>query len=340
MKILRVPNYLTLTIMISSLHLNIFAQNDGRPEYKSQKDYSEGVSPFLNTQARSLSAQRLSPSSYPDEAEIFCGYEQCVFGLTRGLVLGGDVFGMAYSPLRQYFDPNWIGGNIYVIDAFGGFQILRDVENKIYMNAQIGYRRINYDYNGINLNSQGITTKVNYSQVITPIYTQGISFSGFFAGNATTNDQIDISKDAQNHGNFSNYASYFYRVSQKYPTYQVSLPANIEFANWSAQQTGLNAPIRTYAHLEPFYIQNNLNFNYNNVSLQKTEQNFGIRIAATGSYESSEGTKAGRFSLLSSIGLDFATSTISTTQSGKADVDIPARRWLSPYINLAGSWQF
>lgn len=340
MKSLKIPNYLTLTIIISSFHLNSFAENDGRPVYKSQNDYSEGISPFLNAQGRSLSAQRLTPSSYPDEAEIFCGYEQCVFGLTRGLVIGGDVFGMVYSPFRQYLDPNWLGGNIYIIDAFGGFQILRDVENKIYMNAQLGYRKISYDYNGTNINSQGITAKVNYSQVITPIYLQGISFSGYFAGNATTNSQQAISKNSSNHGSFSDNASYFYRVSQKYPNYQVSFPADIEIANWTGQDTGLKSPIRTYAHLEPFYLQNSLNFNYNDVSLQKVEQNFGIRVAATGSYESSEGTQAGRFSLLTSLGLDFATSSISTTQSGNADVDIPAKQWLAPYINVAGSWQF
>jgi hypothetical protein len=340
MNSLKITKYLSLTLLITSFHLSSFAEEEGRPVYSQVKDYSEGISPFLRSAARSLSAQRLTPSSYPDEAEIFCGYEQCVLGLTRGLVIGGDVFGMAYAPLRPYFDPDWNGGALYVIDAFGGFQILRDVDNKIYMNAQIGYRRINYDNGGTNINSQGFTAKVNYSQLITPIYLQGLSFSGYFAGNSTTNNQQAISKNSQDHGGFSNNASYFYRISQKYPTYQFSLPADIEVANWNNQQTGLKSPIRAYGHLEPFYIQNNLNFNYNNVSLQKTEQNFGIRIAATGSYESSQGTAAGRFTLLTSLGLDFSTSSVSTAQSGNADVDIPQRQWLAPYVNLSGSWQF
>ena len=74
---------------------------------------------------------------------------------------------MAYAPFRQYWDPNWKGGSFYIVDVFGGFQIFRDVESKIFMNAQIGYRRINYDNNGINITNQGITTRVNYSQVIT-----------------------------------------------------------------------------------------------------------------------------------------------------------------------------
>jgi hypothetical protein len=247
---------------------------------------------------------------------------------------------MAYAPFRQYFDQNWNGGSLYIIDAFGGFQILRDVDHKIYMNAQIGYRRIKYDNSRINIYSQGLTAKVNYSQIITPIYLQGLSFSAFFSGNSSTNNQQAISKDSQNHGDFSNDASYFYRISQKYPTYQFSLPADIEVANWNSQQTGLKSPIRAYAHLEPFYVQNNLNFNYDNVSLQKTEQNFGIRFAGTGAFESSQGTTAGRFTLLASLGLDFSTSSISTTQSGNADVDIPERSWITPYVNLSGSWQF
>lgn len=337
---LKVTKYLGFSIFVTSFHFSAFAEEDGRPVYTQQKDYSEGISPFLNAAGRSLSAQRLTPSSFPEEAEIYCSYEQCVFGLTRGLVIGGDVFGMVYAPFRQYFDPNWNDGAIYIIDAFGGFQILRDVDNKIYMNAQIGYRRINYDNNGTNMSNQGITAKVNYSQLITPIYLQGLSFSGYFVGNSTTSNQQAIALGSQNHGSFSNDASYFYRISQKYPTYQFSLPADIEVANWNREQTNLNAPIRTYAHLEPFYIQNNLSFSYDNVSLQKTEQNFGIRIAATGSYESSQGTASGRFALLGSLGVDFSTSSMTTTQSGNADVDIPPRRWISPYVNIAGSWQF
>ncbi|MGY3803534.1 hypothetical protein ACWNT8_05710 [Pigmentibacter ruber] len=332
--------YVSLITFLGSTQLVAFAQNDGRPVYQQTPDYSDGISPFVNTRPRSLSAMRLSPSSFPDEAEIFCSYEQCVLGLTRGIVLGGDAFGMAYAPFRQYWDPNWKGGSFYLIDAFGGFQILRDVDNKIYMNAQIGYRRLNYDNNGTSITSQGITAKVNYSQTITSLYSQGISFSAFFSGNATTNNQNSISKDSNSHGTFNDNASYFYRQSQKYPTYQVSLPADIELVNWSNQQTGLSAPIRLYAHLEPFYFQNNLGFNYNNVSLQKTEQNFGIRIAATGGFESAEGSKSGRFSLLTSLGLDVSTSTVNTTQSGNSDADIPQRQWIAPYINLGGSWQF
>ena len=81
--------------------------------------------------------------------------------------------------------------------------------------------------------------------------------------------KMQLVKTPASHGTFSDNASYFYRQSQKYPTYQVSLPADIELCKLSSQQTGLNTPIRLYAHLEPFYFQNNLSFNYNNVSLQK-----------------------------------------------------------------------
>ncbi|APJ02874.1 hypothetical protein [Silvanigrella aquatica] len=340
MKRFQFSNYFNFALLISSFPLSSYAQNDQRPVYTPAQDYSEGISPFMNTAGKSLSAQRLSPSAFPEEAEIFCNYDNCILGLTKGLVIGGDVFGMAYAPLRQYMDPNWNSGTLYVLDVFGGFQILRDLEQKIFMNAQIGYRRINFNNNGITISNQGFTTSVNYSQSITPIYSQGISFSGYFAGNSNTNDQIDIANGTPNHGTFSDNTSYFYRISQKYPTYQFSLPADLELANWSSQQTGLAAPIRAYAHLEPFYVQNNISFNYNNVSLQKTEQNFGIRIAANGSYESSSGTSSGRFALLGSLGLDFSTSSVSTTQSGNADASVPQRRWLVPYVNVGGSWQF
>lgn len=341
MKSLKIERLISLPLFLITAHSTSYAQDDGRPVYNpNTQEFPGSVSPFINAAPRSLAAQRLDPSAYPEEAEIFCSYEQCAFGLTRGLVLGGDVFGMAYAPFRQYFDSNWNGGSLYIIDVFGGFQILRDVNNKNYMNAQIGYRRISHDYKGNTITSQGFTAKVNYSQLITPIYLQGIRFSGYFVGNETTNNEQALSQNSPNHDSFSDTASYFYRISQKYPTYQFSLPASLEVANWSSQQTGLEAPIRAYANVEPFYMQNNLNFNYNNVSLQKMEQNFGIRVAATGSYESAQGSRAGRFSLLGSLGLDFSTSTFSTSQSGNAAVNISGRPWIAPYVNLAGSWQF
>lgn len=330
MRFLKINNYLKLSLFINIFHMAGYAD-----------DFSNGVFPFLNSEPRSLSAQKLTLSSYPEEAELFCSFEQCALGLTKGLIVGGDAAGMLYAPFRQYFDSNWDGGSLYIIDVFGGFQIVRDTINQIYMNAQIGYRRIHYkNDNNITVNNQGITAKVNYSQLITPIYLQGLQFSAYFSGNSSTNNQQAISQDSQNHENFSNATNYFYRISQKYPTYQFSLPADIEIANWNKTQTELNSPVRVYAHLEPFYIQNNLNFNYNNIALQKTEQNYGIRVAATGAYESVRGNDFGRFAVITSLGLDFSTSTVSTTQSGNSDVSIPQRQWIAPYVNLGGSWQF
>lgn len=332
--------YFSYSLLLGTFKITVHAEENERPVYQPETDYSDGISPFINAKPRSLPSMRLAHSAFPEEAEFFCSYEHCILGLTRGIVLGGDVFGMSYAPLRQYMDPNWKGGSFYLIDAFGGFQIFRDLENKIFMNAQIGYRRINYENRDTRISSQGITTKVHYSHGITSLYTQGVSFSAFFSGNASTNNQTAISKNSTEHSSFSDTASYFYRLSQKYPTYHVSFPANLEIANWSSQQTDLSAPIRLYALLEPFYLQNSLKFNYNDVSLEKTEQNFGIRIAATGGFESSDSLKSGRFSLLTSIGIEVATSNTTTVQSGNSDVEIPQRKWISPYFNLGGSWQF
>ncbi|KAB8029091.1 hypothetical protein [Fluviispira multicolorata] len=333
-------NLIGLTLAINFL-AHAQEKNDGRPTYiQEEKITTQAITPLLNATPRSLAAQRLAPSAFPDEAEILCGYEHCIFGLTRGLVIGGDVFGMAYTPFRQYFDPNWNGGSLYIIDVFGGFQILRDVDNKSFMNAQLGYKRISYKYNGNTIEDQGFSFKVNYSILLTPVYLQGISFSGYLANNATTSDQSSIITNANNHEDFSNSAGYFYRISQKYPTYQLSFPGDLELANWGSQQTGLIAPIRAYAHIEPFYIQNNLNFVYQDKTLRKQEQNFGIRLAATASFESVQGSKAGRYSFLSTVGFDIQTSDIKSNSSTNADAQITGRYWISPYVNLAASWQF
>ncbi|BBH52064.1 hypothetical protein [Fluviispira sanaruensis] len=334
-------NLVGLTLAISSSAI-AQANSDGRPVYTpNDKIYTKTITPLLNSAPRSLAAQKLAPSSFPDEAEIFCSYDQCIFGLTRGLVFGGDVFGMAYAPLREYFDPNWESGELYIIDVFGGFQILRDVDNKSFMNAQIGYRRISYSNNGNTIADQGISLKVNYSAQITPVFLFGISFATYQANNATTTDSNSILTSSINHANFSKSAGYFYRISQKYPTYQISIPGDLEVANWGSEETGLIAPIRVYAHVEPFYIQNNINFVYDNINLKKQEQNFGIRLAGTSSFESQQGDKAGRYAFLCSLGLDVQTSVFSSTNTtANAEADLPARKWISPYVNIAASWQF
>jgi hypothetical protein len=320
------------------------ASTDQRPIYsQNTNDFTGSVSPLVHATPKSLATQKLNNSAYPDEAELFCGTERCVFGLSRGLVVGGDIFGMLSAPLRQYSDRNWVsGGSLYLVDVFAGFQILRDDISKNYMNAQIGYRKINFNDGTNRIASQGITTAVNYSQLITPFYLQSIEFSSFFVvGNSDFNNASTLNVNSPGHAKLNDSASYFYRTSQSYPTYRVALPADLEVISWNTHQTGLEMPIHGYLQIAPFYIQNNLEFNENNLSLQKTEQNFGVRFAAISSYESTAAkAKTGRYALKGQLGLDFSTSNFSTTSSGNADLDLPKRSFVAPYIQLAGSWQF
>ena len=338
---------ITVSLLFS---LNVFTNTiafattaDGRPTYDpSANEFPGSVSPLIHATPKTLAAQKLAPSSYPGEAELYCGTDQCVFGLSRGLVVGGSLAGMMYAPFRQYFDSNWVSGSLSVADVYGGFQILSDVDSKNYMNAQIGYRRISFDDGTNKIVTQGVTVGVNYSQLVTPIYSQGLEFSGYLAfGNASLNNSSALDVNSTNHGQLNNTASYFYRISQSYPTYRVALPAELELINWSSTQTGLAMPIHGYLQVAPFYIQNNLNFSANNISLQKTEQNFGARFAGIASYESNAGkTKSGRYALKSGLGLDISTSNFTTTSSGNAALDLPKRSFIAPYIELAGSWQF
>ncbi len=314
-----------------------------RPIYHPPRDQAGSVSPWLKAPLESLDAQKLTRSSFPEEAELFCGTRSCVLGLTRGLVVGGDVAGIVYAPMRQFLDPYWVSGSsLYIVDVFGGVQILRDENTKSFMNAQIGYRRLNFDDGSNIIATQGVTTQVNYSQSITTLYSQGLEFSAYFVlGNAELNNVLALNTNSANHQKLNNSAGYFYRLSQSYPTYQVSLPADLEIMNWGMAQTDLPMPIHAYLEVRPFYIQNNLNFSGNTVSLQKQEQNFGVRFAALTSYESSaEKSVAGRYALKTALGMDISTSNFSTISLGNTDLDLPKRSLVSPYVEVAGSFQF
>ncbi len=319
------------------------AAGDERPVYQEDKNPQSILRSWLSSEPRSLALQRLEASTYPKEAELYCSTTQCTLGLSRDLVVGGDVFGMAYAPLRSFFDPNWVsGGGFYLIDVFGGFQILRGVEGKKFMNAQLGYRRLNFSDGMNEIATQGITTKVSFSQIITPIYTQNLEFSAYFTmGNAQLNNGNALRFNSPDYSRLNSAAGYFYRVSQKYPTFFVSLPADLEIANWSSEKTGLNTPIRQYLRVEPMYIQNSLSFTESNRSVQKREQNFGIRLGTLVSYESTfQDVEPGRFTLKGGLGMDILTSDMTTITTGDSDLSVPRRPSVSPYLELAGSWQF
>jgi len=297
---------------------------------------------FRTADSRTLAEQRLHSSAYPEEAELFCSLDQCAFGFSRGLVVGGDVFGMLTAPLRPHTDPQWIdGGDLYIIDLFGGAQILRNVNSTSNMTVQIGYRRIAFSDDHNDISSEGFTTRVSFSQKISSLYLQGIEFSGFFVvGNEYLNNYQGLPAQAAGHSKLNDAVSYFYRISQNYPTYRFSLPADVELGEWSDTQSDSPSPLRLYAHAEPFYIQNNLDFSDNSYSIYSQEQDFGVRLAAVIAIESSQGTKSGRSAFRGGLGVDIAGYQRTSTSSGGASLSLPHRAWLAPYIDVAFSVQF
>ena len=340
------PSLIKLTLNLSFIILLsplCFGQtNENKDKSSSSFNFDSSVSPFIHSFPKTLSAQKLSSSAYPEEAEIYCGTDNCIFGLTRGFVVGSDVFGMIYAPIRPYTDKNWVSGNLYIIDAFGGYQILRDEKSRINMNTQIGYRKIGFN-DGVNeLSTQGVTIGVHYSQRITSLYMQSITFDGFLKFRSTSiNDAKSLVTTSPNHQQLNNSASYFYRISENYPTYRLAFPADLEVANWSTKETGLHSPIHGYLELSPFYIQNELIFSENNIALQKIESNFGLTMAAVVSYESTaEKSKSGRYALKGLAGIDISSGNFTTTSSGHADLSLPTRPIVAPNIVLAGTWQF
>jgi len=303
--------------------------------------FPDSFSSWLQTTPRTQSAQTLTPFAYPHEAELFCSLDNCIFGLTHELVVGGDVVGMIAAPMRRVFDANWVSGSsLYIIDAFGGFQILRDVQGNN-MNAQIGFRKIYLNGNSNQISTQGITTAVNYSTTVSESYEQGVQFSGYFTiGNAYLSSTNTLDVNDPGHDALNTDASYFYRVSQTYPTFRVSFPAQLEIVNWDSDHTGLKMPLRLYGLIEPFYIQNNLNFAGSNLSLQEREQNFGARLASTVTYESSERQKSFRYALKAGLGMDIASSQFTVVSSGTTNLGLPNRLPVALYAQLAGSFQF
>ena len=305
---------------------------------------SEGTRlfPLIRAAPKSLAEQKLDNSSYPEEAEIFCGTENCLFGLSRGIVIGGRAFDMLYAPMRKNIDPRAVSGLYNIVDVFGGFQVLRDPKGVAFMNAQIGYRHLYFSDGENTLSSQGLTVDVNYTQKITPIYVQGVEFSSYLISSNTYLNHIEsLNNNSVGHDKLNNSTTYFYQLSQSYPTLKISFPATLELINWGTRETGLPMPIHTYFQVSPFYIQNNIRFSANNVTFSQTEQNFGTRIAALGSYESTEQIeKSGRYAFKTALGLDLASSEKTKTTAGNTDLNLPRRPVIQPYIELGASWQF
>lgn len=296
--------------------------------------------PFLRVSPRSLSEQRLSPSTYPLEAEIYCGTGPCLFGLSRDVVVGSRVLDMLYAPLKRYTDAT--SGSASVVDAFVGVQVLKDASRDMYATAQAGYRRVGFTDGDTNLSRQGMTLDVNYTQRITPVFTQGLQFAGFFVfGSETLNQTSWLSTTNSNHARLNDAANSFYRLLRPYPTYRVSLTSDVEIVNWSPAQTRFEKPLRGYLHIAPFYAQNDVMFHDSSILVKKSEQNFGLRTTGIASYESSEGgDKAGRYALKGEVGFEIASSQFSSTSTNNADLSLTRRPVLAPCFEFSVAYQF
>ncbi|MBX9703662.1 MAG: hypothetical protein K2X39_05870, partial [Silvanigrellaceae bacterium] len=273
------------------------------------KTYEEGVGGLngLKFAPKSLVELKLSPAAYPEETELFCSVvDQCVFGFTRGIVVGSNVFGMLYSPAMKMMHSSWITGNFHMLDAFAGFQILRGADKTNFANAQIGIKRLSYQNSyGNELLVQGVTIRVNYAQLITPTYLQGLTFHAFPATIMQFSKMENFSLDAES--NSRDYAQktvkYMYKSLQKFPTYMVSLPAELEVANF-AMHKDVMQPLRVYGHAEPYYKQIFFSISDKNAYDQIQEENIGIRLAGIAAFESKEATKNGRYGVRFDLGFE------------------------------------
>lgn len=315
----------------------------------------------LTIPGRTLLLQRLHPASFPAEAEVRCGtIEPCAFGLTRGFVLGTDLFGMATTTLlgQQLYAP----GAWYLIDAFAGYQFLAGTDGKFFANGSVGYRSIGYrnDVGPENeerrIRSSGFTFRVNYAQEITPVYAQGVSFS-IFNGKIKMTESAELTRSTgsgtENGAGSRKMMREFYDFSQQYPKIRLGLPADIEIINWKASHVDLPNHLRGYVRVEPFYIQNEFTIDDR---IEYVEKFFGIRPQFLMAYESPQ-AKAGRYAFLAGVGFDLGLSNKPEAKYEGLDQEDsdrlrnsggeprPRRNFGSgwgsvPLLNLEASYQF
>jgi hypothetical protein len=224
------------------------------------------------------------------------------------------------------------------------YQFFDAVEKVFNANGALGYRAFSYeDSNSNKFSSMGVTWRLNYAQDIMPDYTQGLVFSGVLAAKHTASDANRIFRnDLEKTGARAREAlASFYEYSHKYPQLWLSFPANLEVINWKASHIDLPSDIRGYAHLEPFFAQNE--FRFSNETFSWVERNFGLRTAATAAYESRPDRVFGRFSATASLGIELATSS-HEIEAPVAEPDVtyhlPEREPVSLYGDLGVTWQF
>ena len=301
----------------------------------------------LSVPAKSLLLQRLHSATLPGEAELRCSLlEDCFFGLTRGFSIGSDLFGTGVNTLlgQQVYSPGaWI-----FYDGKIGYQFLDGVGGKMFANGTVGYRGYSFrkeigdDQNERKMQTRGFTFSVNFAQIISPQYSQGLSFH-YFAGK-TEVDEPRTLLPAATSGSYRKMLRDYYSFSQQTPQVRFGLPAEFELINWKASHIDLPNHLRGYLSAEPFYIQNEFTVSG---EFESVEKNFGLRGMAMAAYESLQ-TKSGRMSFLLGVGFDLATNnrpevkfTSDQAVAGNAaSEDLPTRKVFSPLLNLEASYQF
>jgi hypothetical protein len=305
----------------------------------STTSFSDGPE-LLSATPKTLTAQKLHGAVLPAEAEIRCAYwEPCALGLTRGFAVGSDAIAALTSLLvRPQVQP---GGWLY-LDGFVSFQFLNGIENTFYANGSFGYRTSRFrDSSNNEIESGGFFGRFNYAQDISSLYTQGVTLSGVLSPWYRVNSRERLYLNQERGRDARRSLEDFYGASHRTPTLWLSFPGDFEVVNWKGSHIDLPQDLHGYAHVEPFFAQNE--FRIGDEFLW-VERNYGTRAGVTMSYESSPERVAQRFALSATLGVEAALSynikdTATPAERG-VEFLLPERSQFSPYADLMASWQF
>jgi hypothetical protein len=331
-----------LTLPYVSLN-SVFAQ-------ANQGEVSSGqaapTSQVLSVPAKSSSLQRLSVSSYPEEAELRIGVgEPSFFGLTRGFVLGSHLFENMLSTLlgqHVFSSGTWIE-----YDGLVGYQFLNGVESRYFATAHVGYsgyslKRTDVGSGEQKVSSSGAVFQVNYSQIISPVFTLGVQVQGNFIQDKFTGDINDFLRQSNEGTNTRRQLRDFYEhTASRRPKVRASFPMELEVINWKASHIDFPNHLRGYVFIEPFYRQ--LEFKIDK-AFESVEKNFGVKIGPKLTYESPN-EKSGRYALGVDFGVEVGFGKLQTSFEDEANPQVelfslPKQKILSIYSNVMFSYKF
>ncbi len=329
--------------IVTILAILFFCESVSASEF-SEQNRSEGktpaLTPWIHAETKPLSQQGLQPSTSPKEAELFCSFDNCLFGFSRGISVGSNIFGMITSSFLDTVNSDYKPEtNLTLWDAFGTFQMLDNVGNKINANASLGARSVQFQGLAQQYDTSGLTAKINYSQVVNSLYEQSLFFELFipFGKKSISHQNNFISSSAD-----MNYdINMVQRINVKYPTVYLRLPGTIELANFSSSQTKMEMPIRIYGKIQPFYILDVNEFESSSEYLKISESIFGSEFAGTVSYESNDPRGENRrFSFFGELGLKIQYASIQYDRSSNVTMSVDKEPLFELSANLGGSYQF